>query len=106
MREEDPFAQAHPLWAANLPLSRIEIEAWRRIPRRDTFIVLYGEHAGSDLAPQAARTLADRLVRESRLMAKISHPAVITVHDVGREGDTIFIAMELIRGEKLRFSES
>ena len=58
VREEDPFAQEHPLWAANLPLSRIEIEAWRRIPRRDTLIVLYGEHAGTDLAPQAARTLA------------------------------------------------
>ncbi|AGU51071.1 putative rhodanese-like domain-containing sulfurtransferase [Variovorax paradoxus B4] len=58
VREEDPFAQAHPLWAANLPLSRIEIEAWRRIPRRDTFIVLYGAHGDIDLAPLAARTLA------------------------------------------------
>jgi rhodanese-related sulfurtransferase len=58
VREEDPFAQEHPLWAANLPLSRIEIEAWRRIPRRDTFIVLYGAHDGIDLAPLAARTLA------------------------------------------------
>ncbi|WPH19290.1 rhodanese-related sulfurtransferase [Variovorax paradoxus] len=58
VREEDPFAQEHPLWAANLPLSRIEIEAWRRIPRRDTFIVLYGTHNGVDLAPLAARTLA------------------------------------------------
>ncbi|MDR6426300.1 rhodanese-related sulfurtransferase [Variovorax paradoxus] len=58
VREEDPFAQEHPLWAANLPLSRIEIEAWRRIPRRDTFIVLYGAHGGIDLAPLAARTLA------------------------------------------------
>ncbi|TWD78485.1 rhodanese-like domain-containing protein [Variovorax beijingensis] len=58
VREEDPFAQEHPLWAANLPLSRIEIEAWRRIPRRDTFIVLYGTHGGIDLAPLAARTLA------------------------------------------------
>lgn len=58
VREEDPFAQEHPLWAANLPLSRIEIEAWRRIPRRDTFIVLYGEHAGTDLAPLAAKTFA------------------------------------------------
>ncbi len=58
VREEDPFAQEHPLWAANLPLSRIEIEAWRRIPRRDTLIVLYGEHAGTDLAPLAAKTLA------------------------------------------------
>jgi rhodanese-related sulfurtransferase len=58
VREEDPFAQEHPLWAANLPLSRIEIEAWRRIPRRDTLIVLYGAHDGIDLAPHAARTLA------------------------------------------------
>jgi rhodanese-related sulfurtransferase len=58
VREEDPFAQEHPLWAANLPLSRIEIEAWRRIPRLDTFIVLYGAHDGADLAPLAARTLA------------------------------------------------
>jgi rhodanese-related sulfurtransferase len=58
VREEDPFAQAHPLWAANLALSRIEIEAWRRIPRRDTLVVLYGAHDGVDLAPLAAHTLA------------------------------------------------
>ncbi|MDP9899849.1 rhodanese-related sulfurtransferase [Variovorax ginsengisoli] len=58
VREEDPFAQEHPLWAANLPLSRIELDAWRRIPRRDTLIVVYGEHDGVDLAPLAI----DRLV--------------------------------------------
>lgn len=58
VREEDPFAQAHPLWAANLPLSRLELDAWRRIPRRDTLIVLYGEHEGADLAPLAAGRLA------------------------------------------------
>ncbi|MGJ7580076.1 rhodanese-related sulfurtransferase [Variovorax sp. RHLX14] len=57
VREEDPFAQEHPLWAANLPLSRIELDAWRRIPRRDTLIVVYGEHAGIDLAPLAAERL-------------------------------------------------
>lgn len=58
LREEDPFAQCHPLWAANLPLSRIELEAWRRIPRRDTTLVLYGEHDGEDLVPRAAAVLA------------------------------------------------
>ncbi|MEJ8858506.1 rhodanese homology domain-containing protein [Variovorax robiniae] len=58
LREEDPFAQSHPLWAANLPLSRIELDAWRRIPRRDTLIVLYGEHDGEDLVPRAAAVLA------------------------------------------------
>jgi tetratricopeptide (TPR) repeat protein/predicted Ser/Thr protein kinase len=49
----------------------------------------------------ASEVLADRLVRESRLMAKLVHPAVITVYDVGRAGDAVFIAMELIRGETL-----
>ncbi|RCW69183.1 rhodanese-like domain-containing protein [Pseudorhodoferax soli] len=58
LREEDPFAQSHPLWAANLPLSRIELEAWRRIPRRDTTIVLYGAHGGEDLVPRGAAVLA------------------------------------------------
>src|SRR5690348_3557306 len=45
--------------------------------------------------------LAERLVRESRMMAKLAHPSVITVHDVGADGDVVFIAMELIRGETL-----
>lgn len=57
VREEDPYAQQHPLWAANFPLSKLELEAWRRIPRRDTRIVIYGEHDGIDLAPRAAAVL-------------------------------------------------
>ncbi|MGN6109958.1 MAG: protein kinase domain-containing protein, partial [Kofleriaceae bacterium] len=44
---------------------------------------------------------AERLVRESRLAAKVVHPAVITVHDAGRYGDAVFIAMDLVRGETL-----
>ncbi|RYY71532.1 MAG: rhodanese-related sulfurtransferase, partial [Comamonadaceae bacterium] len=58
LREEDPYAQQHPLWAANLSLSRLELDAWRRIPRRDTLIVLYGEHAGEDLVASGAARLA------------------------------------------------
>ena len=58
LREEGPYAQEHPLWAANLPLSKLELEAWDRIPRRDTLVVLFGEHDGRDLVPLAARRLA------------------------------------------------
>ncbi len=58
LREEDPYAQSHPLWAANLPLSRLELDAWRRIPRRDTLIALYGEQAGEDLVARGAAVLA------------------------------------------------
>ncbi len=49
--------------------------------------------------PQPARA---RLLREARAMAKLSHPNVITIYDVGTEGDSIFIAMELVRGVNLR----
>lgn len=58
VRGEDLYAQAHPLWAANLPLSRIELDASRRIPRRDTLIALYGAHERTDLAPLAAERLS------------------------------------------------
>jgi predicted metal-dependent enzyme (double-stranded beta helix superfamily)/rhodanese-related sulfurtransferase len=58
VREEDPFAQAHPLFAANMPLGRIEADAWTRVPRLDTFVVVYGTaFNGEDLALPAARTL-------------------------------------------------
>ena len=45
--------------------------------------------------------LAERLLRESRIMAKVVHRSVITVFDVGREGDAVFLAMELVRGTTL-----
>ena len=55
VREEDPFAQSHPLVAAYLPVGRIEVDAWRRIPRLDSSVVVYDN--GEDLALPAARTL-------------------------------------------------
>ena len=55
------------------------------------------------LRPELATSLdlVERLRRESRLTAKIAHPAVMTIYDVGRAGELVYIAMELIRGETL-----
>jgi rhodanese-related sulfurtransferase len=55
VREEHPFAQEHPLFAANFSEGRIELEVWNRIPRRDTAIVVYDN--GEGLAEPAARKL-------------------------------------------------
>jgi rhodanese-related sulfurtransferase len=56
VREEDPFAKGgHPLFAANLPLSRLELEAFDRLPRRDVKIVVYD--AGEGLAATAIERL-------------------------------------------------
>ncbi|MFT3700063.1 MAG: serine/threonine-protein kinase [Kofleriaceae bacterium] len=45
--------------------------------------------------------LAERLLRESRLMAKLNHPGVVTIYDVGRSSGRVWIAMELIDGTTL-----
>ncbi len=49
--------------------------------------------AGGD----AAR-LRVRLLREAQAMARLSHPNVITVHDVGTVHDQVFVAMEFVEG--------
>ncbi len=43
-----------------------------------------------------------RLQREAQAMAAVSPPNLITVFDVGRRGDDVFIAMEYIRGDTLK----
>ncbi|CRM41758.1 MULTISPECIES: rhodanese-related sulfurtransferase [Pseudomonas] len=55
VREEAPFAQAHPLFAANIPLSKLELEVYSRIPRRDTQVTVYDN--GEGLASRAAERL-------------------------------------------------
>lgn len=44
----------------------------------------------------------ERLLREARVMAKLRHPHVVTVYDVGRQGEDVYVAMELIEGVTLR----
>lgn len=44
---------------------------------------------------------AARVLREARLLARLSHPNVIAVHDAGFSGDQAFIAMDLVDGQTL-----
>jgi serine/threonine protein kinase/tetratricopeptide (TPR) repeat protein len=42
-----------------------------------------------------------RLQREAQAMARLTHPNVITVHDVGDIGGKVFVAMEFVEGQTL-----
>jgi serine/threonine-protein kinase len=55
------------------------------------------------LAENLARDdeLRARFLREARLAARLAHPNVVRVYDVGEDGDRPFIAMEYVDGETL-----
>ena len=56
LREELLFSQNHMLWARSIPLSRLELNFGRLVPRRSTRIVLIDDNDG--LVERAARILA------------------------------------------------
>ena len=55
VREEGPHAEGHPLFAANFPLSRLELLAYAKLPRKAVPIVTID--SGEGLAEGAARRL-------------------------------------------------
>ena len=55
VREEAPHAEGHPLFAANLPSSRIELDAYTKLPRKSVPIVIID--SGEGLAELSAKKL-------------------------------------------------
>ncbi|MEW5875263.1 MAG: serine/threonine-protein kinase [Candidatus Zixiibacteriota bacterium] len=72
-----------------------------RDPEIDRMVALKTIRAGIGEDPARAEELRERLVREAKAAGKLSHPNIVTVYDVGAEGELRYIAMEYLEGYTL-----
>jgi tRNA A-37 threonylcarbamoyl transferase component Bud32 len=69
-----------------------------RQPKLERFVAL-------KILPQASTTdprFAERFTREGRLLARLSHPNIVTVHDFGQANGFFYLLMEYVDGVNLR----
>src|SRR4030042_787535 len=73
----------------------------------------YDRDLGRDVALKVIRSAVEdadaqsyerRFLNEARAAARLSHPAIVVVHDVGRDPATgaLFMALELLRGHTVQ----
>jgi adenylate cyclase len=71
---------------------------------RDVAVKLLSGPAPSGSAapdPALATESRARLLHEARATARLNHPNIVSVHDIGEIGDDLFIVMEVIEGHTL-----
>lgn len=68
-----------------------------RDPDLDRLVAIKILHAGTE-----DRARQQRLVQEARAIARIRHPNVVVVHEIGEHEQRLFVVMELIEGASLR----
>ena len=66
--------------------------------RLDRKIAVKHLHLTHDAGPQAEA----RLLREAQALARVSHPNVVQVYEVGEHRREVYIAMEFVAGQTLR----
>ena len=71
-----------------------------------TVFLAYDPDLDRKIALKVLHTRGDRglreVLREGRALARLSHPAVVTVHEVGVLADQVFVVMEYVEGGDLR----
>jgi serine/threonine protein kinase len=65
-----------------------------RLERKVAIKVPLAQHVG-------VKELEDLFAKESKLLASLQHPGIVSVHEAGRDGDLAYIVMDLVDGASI-----
>lgn len=91
---DDRYERLEPLWRGGMGRT---IRAWDRVLDREVLLKELAAPAGLPV-----EELRERFEREARLTARLTHPSILSVYDLGEGDDGLpFYAMPLIAGATL-----
>ncbi len=70
-------------------------------PELERAVALKLLHTATDADGASAADRRDRLLREAKALARLSHPHVLAIYDVGTFEDSVFLATEFLEGPTL-----
>lgn len=79
----------------------VVFRAFDHFLERDVAIKTILVEPGAGASDTAVRAFKDRFVREARAVAKLTHPNIIQVYEIGGDQGRPFIAMEFVDGHDL-----
>jgi CHASE2 domain-containing sensor protein/tRNA A-37 threonylcarbamoyl transferase component Bud32 len=73
-----------------------------RDPKINRLVAIKTIRFSDEFEETKIREIKDRFFREAEIAGKLSHPAIVSIYDVGEDYDLTYMAMELLEGESLQ----
>ncbi len=70
-------------------------------PKINRLVALKTIQFSEEFDEDVIQEIKERFFREAEIAGQLSHPSIVTIHDVGDDGDITFMAMEFLEGENL-----
>ena len=70
-------------------------------PKINRLVAIKTIHFSDEFDEDLVNEIKDRFFREAEIAGQLSHPSIVTIHDVGDDGDLTYMAMEYLEGKDL-----
>lgn len=71
-------------------------------PKINRLLAIKTIRFSDEFEEEKVKEVKERFLKEAEIAGKLSHPAIVSIYDVGEDYDLTYLAMEFLEGEDLR----